>query len=110
MKQSTTQDRAYLTECLEFHERRRFECIESYNPEGEIYHRAQVKWFKAKLQGYFREAPIPEPARSMMPSNPSLEFKATRIPAPPIGEPIHQVEPVKSAPWYARLYNKLRGL
>lgn len=137
MKQSTTQDRAYLAECLKFHEKRLAffsmldldgdpcKCVPC--TEKRAYHRAQAKWFKAKLQGYFREAPIPAPTRSTMPTSPSLEFKATRIPAPPApidyntnyyqGESIPVPAfttpdtpiPTKKEPWYIRAYNKLRG-
>lgn len=75
MKQSTTQDQAYLKECLAFHERRANET--SFGTEAHTRHTRQVKWFKAKLQGYFR-IPVLTQIQAI-PAEPSLYMEQVKI-------------------------------
>lgn len=112
MKLSTTQDPAYLKECLAFHKRREFECSSSlhshYNPERADYHARQVKWFEAKLRSPFRSSPVPAPAHSQMPAAGAHERYLERLAlfqsqAQPVEEP-------KPAGLIARLWNRIRGL
>lgn len=77
MKLSTTQDVAYLKECLAFHSQRYsyFESLGNLTPvrviarqEKMAYHLKQVKWFEAKLRSPFRSSPVPQPKRSCLPA------------------------------------------
>lgn len=97
MKQSTTQDQAYLKECLAYHEGRAKE-IEGINDECFAYHRKQVKWYKAKLQGYFRI-----PVLTQIQSIPAE-------PDPHLAEANPYTKPTPIKDFFRRALNRIRGV
>lgn len=126
MKQSTTQDQAYLKECLAFHERRFIECRKEWlnspqpdtDKEAKVnYHRAQVKWFKAKLQGYFRQ-PAPATVKPLY-LNRILGTKLADTEAVGhdklndrlgISQPLTYTKPTPIKDFFRRALNRIRGV
>lgn len=132
MKLSTTQDVAYLKECLAFHSQRYsyFESLGNLTPvrviarqEKMAYHLKQVKWFKAKLRSPFRSSPTPQPERSCIPAVDDAHARFLKRLASYQNQfakecqadfssfdDFHEPEPVKPAGLIARLWNKIRGI
>lgn len=129
MKFSTTQDTAYLKECLAFHVKRRAECWNDDDESGRLYHNKQVKWFEAKLRSVFRSSPTADKGYSVNPVKERLTFHRdtistpfaqrqefsslkdleARYPVPPT-QPAPAPEPIVPATWISRFFRKLRGL
>lgn len=131
MKISTTQDQAYLNECLAFHKSRLayFQAFDIPPKEKVSYHASQIKWFKAKLASAIFQAEKKEFTPSIqVPQIPLLteilKIPAERSEAPesvgtiayddsaliPESKPEYLEPPAKPASWFTRMVNKLRGV